>query len=579
MSYLEKLKGTTSIQDFAPLLGFEPKKLAYLLFKIPPEQKYTQFKVPKKSGGERIINAPNAGLKLAQRRLANILNSCIQEIETAQNPRRKPLAHGFVKKAKTDKDANLVLGIHTNARCHRNRRYVLNLDLADFFPSFNFGRVRGFFISNNNFKLHPAVATLIAQIACHQNELPQGSPCSPIITNLITHILDVRLTQRAKKYGCTYSRYADDITFSTNQKVFPDKLATPSDKPNAWAVSSEIEGIIKHSGFNINPAKTRLQFRPSRQMVTGLVVNRKVNIKSEYYRYARSMCHALFTLGSFFRPGSDKPTSLRQLEGILSHIHFIKEFSRTTDEITLRKKVMENAKGKERPKLDAATELYSKFLYFRYFVALERPLILCEGKTDNIYLKAAIKQLAKKNVFTFPHAVDFFPFTRRVSEVMRIHDGAPALKNFIEHYTKSTTFKFQTRSHPVIVLLDNDDEAKKVIDLLSNNFQKDGVTYDQHSNFVYHVVSNLYVMLLPKPAGITKNKIEDFFDPSVTETVLEGKTFSAENGKKFDNQKHYSKQVLATKVVRQTQDTIDFSNFKPVLELLSHTIQLYPAPS
>jgi RNA-directed DNA polymerase len=79
--------------------------------------------------------------------------------------------------------------------------------------SFNFGRVRGFFISNNDFKLSPKVSTLIAQIACHQNELPQGSPCSPVITNLITHILDVRLTQQAKKYGCKYSRYVDDITF------------------------------------------------------------------------------------------------------------------------------------------------------------------------------------------------------------------------------------------------------------------------------------------------------------------------------------------------------------------------------
>ena len=133
MSYLEKLKGTASIQDFAPLLGFEPKKLAYLLFKVSAEKKYIQFSIPKKSGGERIINAPNAGLKLAQRRLANILTSCVQEIESKQTPRRKPLAHGFIKKVKTESDGNLALGIHTNARCHRNRRYVLNLDLADFF--------------------------------------------------------------------------------------------------------------------------------------------------------------------------------------------------------------------------------------------------------------------------------------------------------------------------------------------------------------------------------------------------------------------------------------------------------------
>ncbi|MFZ4762208.1 MAG: retron Ec67 family RNA-directed DNA polymerase/endonuclease [Alphaproteobacteria bacterium] len=575
MSYLEKLKGTTSIQDFAPLLGFEPKKLAYLLFKIPAEKKYTQFTIPKKSGGERIINAPNAGLKLAQRRLANVLNSCIQEIESKQTPRRKPLAHGFIKKMKTESDGNLVLGIHTNARCHRNRRYVLNLDLADFFPSFNFGRVRGFFISNNDFKLPPAVATLIAQIACHQNELPQGSPCSPIITNLITHILDVRLTQRAKKYGCTYSRYADDITFSTNQKALPEKLATPSDKPNQWVVGGEIESIIKHSGFNINPAKTRLQFRPSRQMVTSLVVNKKVNIKSEYYRYARSMCHALFSQGSFFLPGSDKPASIRQLEGILSHIHFIKEFSRTDEDRIRREAMIETAKKeKKRLKLDGPTELYSKFLHFRYFAALERPLILCEGKTDSIYLKAAIKQLTKKNIFKFPHAIDFFPFTRRVSEVMRIHDGADALISFASHYQENLSFTMQSGKYPVIILLDNDEKAHGMVEKLKKDFCIDGIKYDRKSNSIYPVIKNLYVVILPMTGG-QDNKIEDFFAPSVLATVLDGKTFSAENGKKFDNQKHYSKQVLATKIVRPTQDTIDFNNFKLILELLAQLITTY----
>ena len=575
---LEKLKNATSIQEFAPLLDLIPKNLAYLLFKLPAEQKYQQFTIPKKSGGERKINAPQAKLKLAQRRLANILNSCVHEIESNQTPRRQPLSHGFKKKAKTDSNSKheyLTLGIHTNAKCHRNKRYVLNLDLADFFPSFNFGRVRGFFISNNHFNLHPAIATIIAQIACHQNELPQGSPCSPIITNLITHILDVRLTQQAKKYGCTYSRYADDITFSTNQKILPEKIAIPSDKPNQWIVGSKIEGTIERAGFKINQAKTRLQLRPSRQVVTGLVVNKKVNIKSEYYRYARSMCHALFSKGAFFLPGNDTPATIRQLEGILSHIQFIKEFGRTDEELFRQKLIFENAKGKERPKLDAATELYSRFLYFCYFVALEKPLIMCEGKTDAIYLKAAIRQLEKKNNFKFSHAVDFFPFTRRVSKVMRIHDGASALKSFIEHYAKSTTFKFETRLHPVIVLLDNDKEAKKVIDLLSKKFTENGIEYDQNKNFAYHVISNLYVVLLPKQTETTENKIEDFFYPEVLKKKLKGKTFSAENGKKFDNQKHYSKQVLATKIVRPRQDGINFKKFQPILELISQTINKF----
>ena len=108
---------------------------------------------------------------------------------------------------------------------HKNKRHVFNVDLKDFFPSLNFGRVRGFFIKNAHFQLEPKVATVIAQIACHDNELPQGSPCSPIISNFIGHLLDVRMANLAKKTKCNYSRYADDLTFSTNWKEFPEKLA------------------------------------------------------------------------------------------------------------------------------------------------------------------------------------------------------------------------------------------------------------------------------------------------------------------------------------------------------------------
>jgi len=577
MSILKKLKEASSIQDLAPLLGFMPSMLAYILYKIPDDKKYKQFTIPKKSGGKRIINAPTDRLKLVQRRLADILNHCVQEIESKQ-PIRRPISHGFKKKIETKSNGKqecISLGIHTNAKCHRNRRYVLNLDLKDFFPSFNFGRVHGFFIKNNEFKLSPKIATLIAQIACYKNELPQGSPCSPIITNLITHILDVRLVQWAKKHKCTYSRYADDITFSTNQILLPKKLAIASKNPNQWLIGKDIEKIINHSGFKINPTKTRLQFRPSRQVVTGLIVNKKVNIKSEYYRYARSMCHSLFTKGNFFLPDKTKTATIPQLEGIISHIHFIKEFGKTPEKIAHQKLLLERAKkNKERPKLDSATELYSKFLYFRYFVALNRPLIMCEGKTDNIYLKAAIKQLAKNNPLGFTYKVDFFPFSRRVSEVMRIHDGTSALKNFIEFYAKDIAFTEQDKKHPVIILLDNDKEADAIIKLLENKFKDASTIYDRKTNFLYPVVQNLYVVLLPMSNG-SNNKIEDFFDKTVTSTILNGKTFSAENGKKFDNKKHYSKQVLATKIIRQNQASIDFSKFKEILELLSKTIKLY----
>jgi RNA-directed DNA polymerase len=110
--------------------------------------------------------------------------------------------------------------------------------LQNFFPSLNFGRVRGFFRSNKHFKLAEPVATLIAQIACNDGVLPQGSPCSPIISELLTHFLDIRLVALAAKNKCSYTRYADDITFSTNQKLFPAALAAAAGE--SWVLGNEL---------------------------------------------------------------------------------------------------------------------------------------------------------------------------------------------------------------------------------------------------------------------------------------------------------------------------------------------------
>src|SRR5262249_7352449 len=157
--------------------------------------------------------------------------------------RKDKIAHGF-KRARS---------IITNARQHRNRRYVFNIDLQNFFPSINFGRVRGYFMRDANFALHKDVATAIAQIACDENALPQGSPCSPVISNLVAHVLDIHLMRLASTVGCTYSRYADDLTFSTNKKIFPPQIAEPSKTtPHIWLPGAELQRLIRHCGFQIN---------------------------------------------------------------------------------------------------------------------------------------------------------------------------------------------------------------------------------------------------------------------------------------------------------------------------------------
>jgi RNA-directed DNA polymerase len=150
------------------------------LYHLSP--KYSTFGIPKRGGGKRTIKAPANQLKLLQQKLSVLLQDCMDEINLAKG-RKDKLSHGF----KRDRS------IRSNARQHRRRRHVFNLDLQDFFPSINFGRVRGFFISDKNFGLTPPVATVIAQIACDNNSLPQGSPCSPVVSNLVAHIMDLQL--------------------------------------------------------------------------------------------------------------------------------------------------------------------------------------------------------------------------------------------------------------------------------------------------------------------------------------------------------------------------------------------------
>ena len=210
MTRLEKLKAATTLTDLARLLNYKPKGLSYILYKVPKPSMYHSFTIPKASGGVRQIDAPKQHLKLLQSRLADLLSDCLVELEKHE-PHRSKVSHGFHRGR----------SIITNAVPHSRRRYVLNLDLYDFFGAINFGRVRGLLIKGAAFQLDPAVATVIAQIACYDNRLPQGSPCSPVISNLVARIMDVRLARLAKTHRCTYTRYADDLTFSTNQRAFP----------------------------------------------------------------------------------------------------------------------------------------------------------------------------------------------------------------------------------------------------------------------------------------------------------------------------------------------------------------------
>ena len=583
MSQLIKLRSAKTLRDVAALLGFKASALSFILYKKNDASKYKQFDIPKRHGGTRKICAPFPSLKLIQRRLSNLLQNCVEEINKDIG-RENRIAHGFKRKR----------SIITNAKEHRNRKYVFNVDLTDFFGSINFGRVRGFFIKDINFSLDADVATVLAQIACYENSLPQGSPCSPVISNLIGHVLDIHLVRLASHNGCTYSRYADDLTFSTNKPEFPASIAkfTAGDEHN-WKPGNELARLVKKSGFEMNPLKTRMQYRDSRQEVTGLVVNRKVNVRSEYRHTVRAMVHHLFTKGSFdfvhrVTDGNGTVTlnkikgSTTQLHGMLGFIDGVDLYNKT-----LNPKVKDQ---RDKSSLTSKESIYRSFLLFKEFYTASTPVIICEGKTDNVYILHAIRSLATtypqlatiSNDDTIKLIVRIYKYNdTSTGRILGINGGTPDLSNFMHLYNREIKkFKAPGAQQPIILLVDNDAGAKekgKIFNTVHNITKK---IVSGTEPFI-HVTSNLYVVATPLKSGKTQSMIEDFFDDIIKSTIVGGKAFGPNN--KFDTDTHYGKHVFAQKVVRVHAGQINFSEFSAILSNIVSVIaahaKKYPVAS
>lgn len=231
------------------------------------KKRYRTFTIPKKSGGERTIMAPYGILKSIQHYLNLILQAYYQAPDAVT---------GFVPSK----------SVIDNAERHIGGNYVFNADLKDFFPSIKKARIWAT-LQTHPYCFNSKIANAIAGICCVEMEdsesfvLPQGSPCSPILTNIVCSNLDRKLSGLAKRFGVTYSRYADDITFSSSHNVYRDH----------GVFLKEFRRIIKSEGFKLNPRKTRLQKKGQRQEVTGLVVSDRVNVKREYVREIETLLY------------------------------------------------------------------------------------------------------------------------------------------------------------------------------------------------------------------------------------------------------------------------------------------------
>lgn len=225
--------------------------------KLAPKR-FRTFHIRKKSGGRREIKAPCRQLDKILT-CVNILLKAVYEPSDA--------AMGFAAGR----------SVLQNAQVHVGHNYVLNLDLKDFFTSIPQARVwKRLQLPPFNFPVE--IANILAGLCCtfdedvKTNVLPQGSPASPLLTNAICDKLDRRLKGVAKRFGLHYSRYADDITFSSMHNVYQE----------GSEFRTEVERIISDQGFTLNPAKTRLLKKGRRQEVTGLTVNAFANVPRKY---------------------------------------------------------------------------------------------------------------------------------------------------------------------------------------------------------------------------------------------------------------------------------------------------------
>lgn len=582
------LRKLSTRKEFAAVLGVKTSTLTHILYVLKPSTQYDQFELIKRSGGKRVINAPKKGLKHLQSRLSKLLQDCFDEILESRFPQPKikdfGLAHGFIRNR----------SILTNARQHIHKKNVLNIDLEDFFNSFNFGRVRGFFIKNKEFGLHPDIATLIAQIACYDNKLPQGSPCSPVISNLITHSLDIRLAELARRNSCFYTRYADDITFSTRKSEFPKQIMREEDG-GKYFPGKKLKSDITRSGFAINDKKTRIQYKDSRQDVTGLVVNYKPNVKREYWRTVRAQCHSIFQTGEFKKHThlGLQDGNINELEGQLNFIDQVDFFNRKRKKQPLSPLYEEKKHGsKKLPLLSSREKTFHYFLYYRLFYGNESPTILCEGKTDNIYLKSAINilsssypKLARTKTKTTPYKllVKFVRYTKRTNFILQLDGGASFLKEFVREFSAHYDFYNAPKpSSPVIIVLDNDGGFKELKNILINiktlkiypkpKLEEISETDIRKADFI-HVQHNLYVVLTPLGKKDKHTDIESLFDDETRLIRFNGRCFNTE--KKRDAQVDLSKDAFAKSVVSPGKNDINFDGFKALLSRIEKTIIHY----
>ncbi|MDB5155335.1 MAG: RNA-directed polymerase [Mucilaginibacter sp.] len=234
----------------------------YTIFQLSKNSQYhyRTYEILKSNGKARLISQPNKKLKGLQ---AWILFNILNKLKVSSS------CKGFERGT----------SISDNVEPHKFASTIMTIDLLDFFPS-----VKGNMVYNvfKSIGYNKEIATLMTNICTYKGALPQGGPCSPKLANLILWKLDIRIQGYVGKRGLTYTRYADDLTFSGFN---PNKLIQ---------ILPIIKQIIKSEKFEVNEDKTRIAGSARAKKVTGLIVsNDTFGIGVQKLKVIRAKIHHL----------------------------------------------------------------------------------------------------------------------------------------------------------------------------------------------------------------------------------------------------------------------------------------------
>ncbi len=237
-------------------LGFDPNHLQLLSLNPP----YYSFEMRKRKGGSRTIEAPEYTLKDLQRQFNFFLQCVYYQWQSMAS-------YGYIIGVKANKNKKNIL---ENAKRHLGAKYMLNADFEDFFHQISAQRVLSL-LRNKPFRFTKRAAHLLAKLFTYNNRLPMGAPTSPVLSNFAAIKLDKQLYQWALDNNITFTRFVDDMSFSSKQK------------PLTQNHLEAIKTICANNQFKLNPNKTKFFGEKDTKKVTGLVLNETVDIDKPFY--------------------------------------------------------------------------------------------------------------------------------------------------------------------------------------------------------------------------------------------------------------------------------------------------------